>query len=331
MRSNILAGLAALAVMLGGPMARANDSTARVGAGGLVLQKSDHIRMLSEHLSISVKRIEVEYRFRNESSGTIETVVAFPMPEFHWDPEQDATWRNIGPVESFLVHVDGKPAVVRAERKALLDGRDITAQLRRAGLNEDQIFRTFGEAFGYSGMTLSGPLVARLQAIGASSGTMPRWKVAETVYWNQAFPPGEEVVVTHSYRPFAGRIFGTYSTQWPPSAESVPVSSNGDVDRACLDEGSMKTVLNKARQKVKDGAESGYIYLNDVEYILGTGRNWKDSIGDFTLDIVKESPQDVVSLCFPGKPERIGDRTLRFTMHDYVPQDRLLLNFYSFE
>lgn len=328
MRRTILAVVAALAVAV--PLAHANDSTARVGAGGLVLQKSGDIRMVSEHLSISVKRIEVEYRFRNESSHTIETVVAFPMPEFHWDPEQDATWRNIGPVESFLAHVDGKPAVVRAERKALLDGRDITALLRQAGLGEDQIFRTFGAALGTEGMTLPEPIVARLHAMGASYERMPRWRVAETAYWNQVFPPGKEVVVTHSYRPFAGRIIGTYDNSRPPSAESVPVSSKGELDRACLDEGGMKTVVNKARQKAKEGAESGYIYLNDVEYILGTGRNWKGSIGDFTLDIIKENPQDVVSLCFPGKPERIGDRTLRFKMRDYVPQERLLLNFYSF-
>jgi len=323
--------VAALAALLGAPHARANDSTARVGAGGLVLQKTDDIRMLSEHLSISVQRIEVEYRFRNDSARAIDTVVAFPMPEFHWDPEQDAAWRNIGPVESFQVHVDGKPAAVRAERKALLDGRDITAQLRKAGLKDEEIFRTFGAALDTGGMALPEPVVARLQAMGASEGRMPRWKVAETAYWNQSFPPGKEVVVTHSYRPFAGRIFGSYSTQWPPAAQSVPLSSNGDADRACMDEGGMKAVLTKARQKMKDGAGSGYINLNDVEYILGTGRNWKGSIADFTLDIIKERPQDVVSLCFPGKPERIGDRTLRFRMHDYVPQDRLLLNFYSVE
>ena len=167
MRRQNWVGLAVLAAMLGGPMAQANDSTARVGAGGLVLQKSSDIRMVSEHLSISVKRIEVEYRFRNDSARAIDTVVAFPMPEFHWDPEQDATWRNIGPVESFQVDVDGKPAVVRAERKALLDGRDITAQLRKAGLKDDEIFRTFGAALDTGGMALPEPVVARLQAMGA--------------------------------------------------------------------------------------------------------------------------------------------------------------------
>ncbi|WP_083941048.1 DUF4424 family protein [Pseudoduganella violaceinigra] len=72
----------------------------------------------------------------------------------------------------------------------------------------------------------------------------------------------------------------------------MPVSSSDEADRACLDEG-------------------------------------KGGIGEFTLDIVKDTPQQIVSLCFPGKRERIDPLTLRFRMHDYVPQDRLVLNFYT--
>ena len=43
----------------------ANDSTARIGVGGLVFLKNDDIRMASEALSVSPKRINVRYRFRN--------------------------------------------------------------------------------------------------------------------------------------------------------------------------------------------------------------------------------------------------------------------------
>ena len=32
------------------------------------------------------------------------------------------------------------------------------------------------------------------------------------------------------------------------------------------------------------------VMLDEVEYILGTGRNWKGPISDFTLDIVKVTP-----------------------------------------
>jgi len=331
MRRTTLAGLAALAALLGGPLAQAKDSTGRVKAGGLVLQQADDIRLLSEHLSISVKRIEAEYRFRNDGARTLESTIAFTMPEFHWAPGQDAGWRNIGPVEGLQLQVDGKPAALRAERKALLYGRDITAQLRLAGLKEDEIFRTFGGARNDGGMPLPEPVLARLQAIGASKGRMPQWDVAETVHWNQAFRPGKEVVVKHSYRPFAGRLVDTYGSRRPPLDGSFLVSSTGDLDRSCLDEGSRQAVVNKVREKVKDGSDWGYIHFNDVEYVLGAGRSGKGSIGDFTLDIVKDKPQDVVSLCFPGKPERVGARTLRFKMHDYVPQERLLLNFYSFD
>ena len=55
----------------------ANDSTARIGVGGLVFLKNDDIRMASEALSVFPKRINVRYRFRNETATAIDTVVAF--------------------------------------------------------------------------------------------------------------------------------------------------------------------------------------------------------------------------------------------------------------
>lgn len=62
--------------------AMANDSTARIGVGGLVFLKSNDIRMVSEALSVSQERINVRYRFRNESVAAIDAVVAFPSPHF---------------------------------------------------------------------------------------------------------------------------------------------------------------------------------------------------------------------------------------------------------
>ena len=73
------------------------------------------------------------------------------------------------------------------------------------------------------------------------------------------------------------------------------------------------------------------VMLDEVEYILGTGRNWKGPISDFTLDIVKVTPDQIVSLCFPGKATRVDDLTLRFQHKNFVPPDRLLVYFYSFE
>jgi hypothetical protein len=68
-------------------LAMANDSIARVGVGGLVLKKSESIRMLQEKPTISTTKITVRYRFINDSSQDLKETVAFPMPVYKWDPD----------------------------------------------------------------------------------------------------------------------------------------------------------------------------------------------------------------------------------------------------
>jgi len=66
-------------------VAMANDSSATLGAGGILLTKSAGIDLQREDLLISVSRISVSYRFKNVTSSDIRTRIAFPLPE--WDEE----------------------------------------------------------------------------------------------------------------------------------------------------------------------------------------------------------------------------------------------------
>ncbi|CAN7474235.1 DUF4424 family protein [Pseudoduganella sp. LjRoot289] len=317
-----------LAAAAGRP-AWANDTVARVGAGGLVFEKSSEIRMLSENLTISPTRIAVQYRFRNEAPRAVDTVVAFPMPAFYWDPEQMPNWKNIGPVDTFVIEVNGQAVAAAIERKAMLGERDITAALRQAGLSESQIFRTFGDAEGMEGVQLPDSVVARLRDLKAVEGTWPSWRVLETAHWRQTFPARRDLSVRHAYRPFTGRVYSNYDKSRLAPQPDILRSSKDDGDQACLDEGGSRAVENRLRKLLGGGARSVYVEMNDVEYVLGTGRNWKGAIGEFTLNISKESPDQIVSLCFPGKPARVDNKTLQFKMRNYTPQDKLLLNFYT--
>ena len=74
-----------------------------------------------------------------------------------------------------------------------------------------------------------------------------------------------------------------------------------------------------------------YLRLRDIEYVLGTGRNWRGPIGDFRLVIRKESPDQIVSLCFPGKPTRTSATTLEFNHTNFVPQDKIVVYFYDIQ
>jgi hypothetical protein len=68
--------------------------------------------------------------------------------------------------------------------------------------------------------------------------------------------------------------------------------------------------------------------LNRVEYILGTDHNWKCPIGEFKLRLKKETPEEIVSVCFPGQPEKPSPTIYEFTEKNFVPGDRLVVYFY---
>ncbi|MGO9121839.1 MAG: DUF4424 family protein [Desulfomonilaceae bacterium] len=80
---NVILGLViAASALIPATQTFANDTVARVGAGGLSFTKTEDIRMLEEILQISRRQVKVKYRFRNESDQDIHTTVAFPLPSY---------------------------------------------------------------------------------------------------------------------------------------------------------------------------------------------------------------------------------------------------------
>src|SRR5437667_12036019 len=108
--------------------ALANDTTASSPAGGLVLQRTDAIDMMSEDLFVSADAVRVHYVFRNRTPKDVETVVAFPMPDRDLGEEYGG---DVAYPSGFHTSVAGQPVSARFERKAVVKGRDVTAELGR--------------------------------------------------------------------------------------------------------------------------------------------------------------------------------------------------------
>jgi Domain of unknown function (DUF4424) len=321
----------------------ANDSTARVGAGGITLLKNDDIRMLQEELEMSTGKIKVRYRFINDSDHDITTTVAFPLPEYKWDAElvdfkEAIAYRKFS---SFKNRVNGKPVATKRMRKAMSGSTDITDALRKLGLNDQQIFDTFGDS------TTDGTKLSQKQQNGItelilkSSGwktTGPDWVVSETIYWEQSFPKGQELEVVHEYIPNRGNapnyIYSTNELQFlkpvPKAINHYSEPGEKSPKEACLDDSTVKAVQHRVKAVLGRSKETqAGVHLYDVEYILGTGKNWKGPIASFTLRIVKDTPDQLISLCFPGKPKQINSKTVEFNQTNYTPQDRLVVYFIS--
>lgn len=309
----------------------ANDSTAALAAGGIELTKNDNIRMLEEVLEISTRKVKVRYRFLNETCQDIETKVAFPLPLYDGVAHANISLGDPSRIFStFKVSVDNKPVAPQCERKALLEGRDVTDRLRRLGLSDKEIFFDVADRD-------KADLWDRLKPAVPKIGNW--WDISQVYFWDMTFPAGQETLVDHEYEPASGG--GWTTPYYRDSAKHFPANMTrlwssftgkfSSENEDCLDETTKRAIENRVNMAVANGSESVTVSYSNVKYILGTGRNWKGPIGEFKLRLIKDKPTHFVSVCFPGKPEKISPTVYEFTQKDFVPQDTLAVYFYRVE
>jgi hypothetical protein len=288
--------LCAFALLIAGPAA-ANDSTAEMGAGGLVLTRSDAIDMVSEDLFVSAEQVRVRYVFRNRGASDIRVTVAFPLPDRDLSAEQHS---DVAFPSAFATRVDGAAVAMQVERKAKLKGRDVTATLAALRIPVG------GEGTGKALDALPPAEGRRLEQIGLAGvdeydvgkgmerHLYPLWTVAETWYWEQVFPAGRDLRVEHDYRPGTGGSVGTALAE--PDFRRSP-EGRQMIARYCADATFLAGI-----DRLRRAATPEYPILPEqrVSYILTTGANWRAPIGDFRLVVDKGAPENLLSFCGEG-------------------------------
>ncbi len=314
MKKTVLA--AVLAALIAAPVL-ANDSTAELAAGGLVLTKTDAIEMRSEDLFISAEAVRVRYVFLNSSGKPVTTRVAFPMPDlggeyfFESDtaiPDREAPANIL----DFRTLVNGKPVVTDVEQRAIANGVDQTAWLMAHGIplalhldgvgdRLDALPRTAQEEAMRLGIVTPQEYD---QGKGWERHLTPAWILKTTFHWEQTFPAGTEVVVEHRYRPAIGGSVDTMvgSPDWERDDYARTMRQ-----RYCVDESFVEAV-----KKGKRGVASMGYTERRIAYVLKTGGNWAKPIGDFRMVIDKGDTRNLVSFCASGvkkiSPTRFGVR-----------------------
>lgn len=296
--------LAVLATLLAAP-ALANDSTAELAAGGLVLTRTDAIEMRSEDLFISEEAVRVRYVFVNTSGAPVTTRVAFPMPdiggpEFFFSDTSIPNRDDPANILDFRTTVDGGPVAMAVEQRALVGGVDRTAWLTAHGI--PLALQMDGAIARLDAL----PKAARDEAValglavpeeydagqGWERHLNPAWILKTTFHWQQTFAPGVEVVAEHRYRPAVGGSAGTMV-----GSPGYMADAEGAAERAryCIDASFLAAV-----ERAKKGADYPPFTERRIAYILRTAGNWAGPIGDFRLVIDKGSPANLVSFCASG-------------------------------
>jgi hypothetical protein len=293
----------------------ANDTEAAFGAGGLVFQKSTDMALLSEELFVSLDEIVVKYRFRNDTSDDVSTIVAFPLPAIRYDPtDPDNEYGfSFERFHGFTTTVDGTPIQARVEEKAMLSGGDETLTLNRFGMSIDPWVAS--KAITRSPETTKAKLKNSFLIDDRGN---PRWKLVRTYYWTQRFPAGREVAIEHRYKPMVGRSVATGL-----DVLADPKSQSDFYKRFCVDKTFLRAVRKRARvQQTPDGSFVEGWSESWVEYILTTGANWSGPIRKFRLVVDKGRKGNLVSFCGEGV-RKIGPTLFEVTTTDFVPQKDL--------
>jgi hypothetical protein len=284
--------------------AGANDSTAGLAAGGLVLTKSADIEMRSEKLYISDKQVRVDYQFLNTSPKDVTVTVAFPMPDITVESLDDniaVPNPNSPNILGFSTLVDGKPVAAQVEQKAISNGVDRTALLKSLGVplspfadSTQTVLDKLPQATKHQLVKL-GLALSDDDAEGATKGSHMQgtWTLKTTYYWTQTFPAGRALSVHHEYTPSVGSSAGT---TWGTPDDATSEGYAARKAKYCVDDSFIA-----AARRTATAAGGGSPYQEErIDYVLVSGANWKAPIGDFQMTIDKGQANRLISFCGDG-------------------------------
>ena len=323
MRGALLTTAGLLALAAGA--AHANDSSAELATGGLVLTKNADVAMRSEDLFISAKEIRVSYRFYNGSEAPVTTLVAFPMPDITVaGPDEIIALPTENPdnLLDFETRVDGQPVTTTLEQKVLKDGVDRTGVLLRLKVPLAPHLASTDEALDRLPRSawdeLLGLRLAEIEEYDVGKGMekhlSPRWTLKTTYSWQQTFPAGAEVAIEHRYKPSVGASVQTSIGDRDAMQEDWYVGYRA---KYCMDADFLAAA--EAAQNEAPGNFAAPFAEERISYVLTTGANWKGPIGTFRLFVDKGDPASLVSFCGEDVKE-IGATELAMEKTDFVPK-----------
>lgn len=333
----LLAGLAAPAALatLAAP-ALANGVISEFPAGGLVFKEAANIAIAREDLYLSIREIRVHYMYRSDAPATETHTIGFPMPRVPVNGGPDFLGGSdagaLGDMRNYMdfkVSVNGKPLEATLHEFAWVDGKDVSAELREAGVPLIPDFSEEGDdAFAGVDRAVLETMAGKgyFQTYEGSDYLDPTWEYQTVYEWQQDFAPGATEVEI-SYVPlngYPGDIGQTYEGGGEyDDPETVKVTNSW----YCIDDAMVKAIQ---RRKAKGGYE-----VTTQGYVTTSGNFWKGPIEEFNLIVDKhdsgEGMQDAALVAFcPLEAKKISDTQFRWSATNYEPARDIGVVYYSF-
>jgi hypothetical protein len=360
-RKAILCALFVLSLFVPGVSipVRADDSAASIAAGGLVPRRETRIVMAKEVLKIGLRKVVVDYDFRNDSDEDVVTEVAFPVPPYENDFAQGPALEQSS-FKSFKLWVDGEPVHFELESKAMLKDKDITTLLNANQIDiptfghfVDTVDKSHNEVFKCPDYArLSQSAKDRLVKAGIfdrenAQWGWGKWTVHLQYHWLQVFPAHAIVHIRHEYAP----VVGFTQVQSDAAEGLLTQQATGRLDKNqdeirlladfCADRSFLNSLMRKFRENKahavseNDRFMAGVGYPRWVDFILTTANTWQRPIEDFTLIVERpdseKGEKTLISFCSPngGKVEKLDVDHFQVHLTNFVPSAELHIGFFD--
>lgn len=311
-------------------IAFANDGFGALGAGGIIIGKTDDIAMAKEVLEISYDKIKVDYEFVNESDHDITETIVFPIPPYLvGDPDPYPGYK--GSLPNFSVTVNGKMVNVQTKVRAVIydDNQteiDITQKLRGMGFSDyDIVMADYNLKIilqDKADILIKNGFLPKDYVYIENFGIEPLWKNYVNYEWKQTFKAHQKIKVSHEYTPLASTGFsGCYYNTFD-GYDGHLISSRKELGEGfCID----SKTLNKLDGFAKD--ERSCLRGAEIAYILRTANTWKDGIRDFHLILRTRTSDETVSTCFSTAIRQTSSTTYEVKLKDFKPKQDLSIYF----
>ena len=311
---------ALMTILVSASAAKANDSSAELAAGGIMMTHNFDIRLAKEDLYISPSLVTVDYVFHNDSAKDVKTLVAFPMPDIESDPYGNISiplWQSDNFL-GFSVKIDGKTIEPNLQQRAIAAGIDVTGDLKAANVplySQGDAMPAVLEALPQAtadDWVRRGILTVDSwdDGEGMKDHRVPLWTLQSSYWWEAEFPAGKDVKVAHRYTPSLGQTAGLNFYYDGKSSDGFAEYK----DKYCIDDAFLK-----ALDKAGDNPERP-MFEGRLSYILTSGGNWRTGqIGKFHLTVDKGSADDFVSFCGSGVKKTSATR-FEMTADDFWPE-----------
>lgn len=305
--------------------AHANDSAAELSIGGLKFVQSDDIAMDSEDLRISLDRVNVRYQFANTSAKPVTLTVAFPLPDIDLSEAENIALPSADPVNfvDFETRIDGVPAPLKIDQRAMVGDRDVSALLAQFKL---PLLPIGGREIRVADLPEATRTKLADQGLLMPVRTDEKGRQQYAVAWTtktsavreQTFLPERKVLVEHQYRPSVGTSSDTILRPGLRRNKALAAEVQRYRKDYCVSDAFLADLDKRA-----GNAQINTPMLQErrISYVLKTGANWAGPIRSFKLSIDPGSDR-LVSFCH-GRLKPTAPDGLEFTATDFKPDSDL--------